>query len=102
MHNVFPLFESKGINSAQNGKTALTCENTELQGNVTLTKSRSRVGAVSQTGEADLVVSGVGRGTLLSSVFLFWLYTVIAQFLVIIDHFRFCDSGLFGRGPGQN
>ena len=73
----FPYLEAKGFWCPENGKTDKRPENTELHGNVTQDDSRSRAGSICQTRQAYLVVSSTVLGILLSSVFGFWLLTLI-------------------------
>ena len=71
MRKVFSLLESKGVNLAGIRGNSRNSGNTELHGNVHAGNSRSTAGATGQTRGADLVVSAVELGILLSSVFPF-------------------------------
>ena len=83
----FCYLKAKEFISAKQAHWPKNSENTELHENRDINNSRSRAGAICQTRLADLVVSALGVGILLSSVLrvldMTLFYTVLAVFVCL-------------------
>ena len=65
-------------------------------------KSRSRARANDQTRGANLVVSALDSGIMLSSVFRVLTYVKYCLSLAVTDHSANLNTGLNGRGFGRH